>query len=155
MSTASCATVPSARIDFTDVSSSSSAARYWLQVLISTGSGLLSGGRHFTALVMRTPRSVSPSLRSLEVGARRQSEREQRLIEKYAGVVPRERPARAIRAMHAGREAHDQQLRVGLTERRHGLAVVVGIGVRGFREKRCEPRTQRAVRTKSRGHGPS
>ena len=42
---------------------------YGLQVLISIGNGLLSGGRHLTALVMSTPGSFNPSARAVDAGA--------------------------------------------------------------------------------------
>jgi len=40
-----------------------------LQVAISAGVGLLAGGTHFTALVMRAPLSTSPSSREDDTGA--------------------------------------------------------------------------------------
>ncbi len=51
----------------------------------------------------------------------------QRLVEKHAGVVTGKRPAGAVGAVHAWRQADDEQSRPLVAERRHGKAVITGI----------------------------
>src|SRR5690606_14770051 len=70
---------------------------------------------------------------------------EQGLVQENAGVIPRERPACSVRAMHAGREAHDQQARVDVPEWPYRAAVVVRMPVLHTVEKPGEPRTQAAI----------
>src|SRR5690606_36392911 len=70
---------------------------------------------------------------------------EQGIVQENAGVIPRERPACSVRAMHAGREAHDQQARVDVPEWPYRAAVVVRMPVLHTVEKPGEPRTQAAI----------
>ena len=89
------------------------------QVLISAGVGLFSGGTQRTALVMRASTSSSAVVGPRLVVAAGEAEFDQRRVEQVAGIVAGERPAGAVGAAQAGREADDQQPRVERPEGRH------------------------------------
>ena len=74
-------------------------------------SGLLPGGTHLTALVMRQPVQLEAVVARRRDRRARPAEGVQRLVEQHAGVVAGERPAGGVRAVEAGREADDQQPR--------------------------------------------
>ena len=125
----------------------------------SSGCGLFSGGRHLTALVMRQ----STSLQAV-VGSRRTAGRfakpiaVQRFVEQDAGVVPGERAAGAVRAVHAGREPDDEEPRPDGAERRDRPRVVAGMRRRargrGARARRGHARHSSEKRAALvRGHG--
>ena len=123
-STAPWAMAPSASTTAACGRPASSAARYSLQVAISAGVGLLSGGTHFTALVMRAPVSTQAVDARRRHRRGRPAERVQRLVQQHARVVARERTTRRIGAVESGREADDQQSRRGIAERRDRRTVV-------------------------------
>ena len=60
-------------------------------------------------------------------------------------MIAGERPSGAIRAVHAGREADDQQPRRWVAERRHRLAEIVGLLMPHRIEKSREARAAPAV----------
>ena len=93
--------------------------------LISSGSGLFAGGRHLTALVMRTLRERKPIVAPTELRRARQTELEQRPVQQNAGVIAGEGPSGAVGAVHAGRETDDQQARRRIAERRHRPAEII------------------------------
>ncbi len=57
-------------------------------------------------------------------------------------MVARERPARAVGAMHTRRQTDDQQPGLAVAERRHGLAVVVRVAIVDLVEERREARAR-------------
>src|SRR5450631_261171 len=72
-------------------------------------------------------------------------ELEQGCVQQYAGMVPGEWAAAAIRPVLAGRQAYDEQTCVRIAEGRHRFAVVVaGYGVHRVQES-GEPRTTSAA----------
>ena len=103
---------PSARIAARRGIAAIVAARNCRQVLISAGIGLFSGGTQRTALAIAASTSVEAVVGSRSIGARREAEFDQRSVEEVAGVVAGERPAGAVGAAQARREADDQKPRV-------------------------------------------
>jgi len=68
-STAACAIAPSASTTAPAAGRPARTGRKSLQLAISAGVGLLAGGTHFTAFVMRAPCSTRPSCRDADTGA--------------------------------------------------------------------------------------
>ena len=74
------------------------------------------------------------------IAPQRKSEFVQRRVEKDAGVVSGEGPPAGIRAVHSRCQAHNEQARTIVAERRHRPATVIGIPRANVREKRDQPR---------------
>jgi hypothetical protein len=68
-------------------------------------------------------------------------------------MIPREGAAAAIRAVLAGSQAHDQELRLGVAEGRHGTAVVSRLlQMHGIQEC-CKPGATAAAGIENTIHG--
>jgi hypothetical protein len=79
----------------------------------------------------------------------------QRLVQQDACVITGKGPARSVRAMHAGREADNQEGRGRVAERRNRPTVIVGIFFFDGIKKRGQARTVSAVRIKYSSHPSS
>ena len=109
------------------------------QVVISAPVGLFSGGTQRTALVIAVPTSfeavVGPRLDSRP----RRNRTRSACVEQVAGIVAGERPAGAVGAAQARREADDQQphaiLALGRQEGRHRRIEPSGLALPPCREK--------------------
>ena len=95
------------------------AVRKLRQVLISTPVGLFSGGTQLHGIGDARVDELQAVVGALLIGAAGEAEAEQRLVEQVAGIVAGERPAGAVGALHAGRQADDQQARGDRPEGRH------------------------------------
>jgi hypothetical protein len=84
-------------------------------------------------------------------GGTRHSERIQGLIQKYAGMIAGERAAGAVRSMHTGRKADDDQARIGVAEGRYRFAHIVGMQLPHRIKKSGETWATSAVRIEGAG----
>src|SRR6185437_12425976 len=88
---------------------------------------------------------TQPVVRIGAVGPLREAELQERRIEELAGIIASEGSAGAVRALHAGRETHDQQPRIEIAERTDGRVAPVGIFPLQLVAKRHEPGATRTV----------
>jgi hypothetical protein len=104
---------------------------------------LFSGGRHFTALVMRqSSQNQSVIGADSDTGREPKAEGVQGFIEQDAGMVAGEGPPGAIGTMHAGRKADNQQPSLRIAKRQHRTGVIVRLAATHLGE---ESRQARAV----------
>ena len=90
----------------------------------SAGSGLLPGGRHFTALVIRQSPETQAVVAASDSARVAKPMRVQGAVQQDAGVIAGERPAGAIGAVHPRRETDDEQPVARAAEGRHRPAVI-------------------------------
>ena len=103
--------------------------------MISSGSGLLSGGAHRTAAAMYASVSRRPSSDACgggEIGEACSMKRRHEEVAGAAGAVAGEHAARAVGAVRGGREAEQQEPRGRIAEAGHGTAPVDLIAVRAL-----------------------
>ena len=82
---------------------------------------------------------LQPIIRDPPFGLIRKTVFMQGLIQQYPGIVASEWTPRAIRTMHAGRKADNQQLGCSHAKRQYRPRMIIGMILAHLREKRCKP----------------
>ncbi len=76
---------------------------------------------------------------------RAEAELVQHLVQQDPGVIARERPARPVRTVHAGRQPDDQETRLRIAKRRHRPTVIVRVALLHVIKEPGKPRAGPAL----------